>query len=103
MNPNDMTFFAELFNVRDNPQVGMWLLYITTVIFCIIVFKLGFARKISFLQNVVVYSFLLFGCTILSLFAVSLPIIEGLVVAAVILIIYKIRLRNERKSASKEA
>lgn len=103
MNPNDMTFFAELFNVRDNPQVGMWLLYITTVIFSIIVFKLGFARKISFLKNVVVYSFLIFGCTILSLFAVSLPIIEGLAVAAAILIIYKIRLRNERKSASKEA
>lgn len=104
MNPNDLSFFAQLYNVLENPELGMWLLYITTVILSIIVFKLGFARKLTLLRNIIVYSFLIFGCTILSLFAVSLPIIEGLGVAAIILIIYKIRLRNEKKAAaSREA
>ncbi|MDQ0155865.1 YlaH-like family protein [Robertmurraya andreesenii] len=103
MDINNMTFFAELYNVRENPEVGMWLLYITVVILSIIVFKLGFARKLSLLKNIVIYSFLIFGCTILSLFAVGLPIIEGLMVAALILIIYKIRLKQERKQQGKEA
>lgn len=103
MNINNMTFFAELFNVRENPEVGMWLLYITVVILAIIVFKLGFARPLPLMKNIVIYSFLVFGCTILSLFAVSLPIIEGLAIAALILIIYKIRLKNEKKTRRKEA
>jgi hypothetical protein len=97
MDINNMTFFAELYNVRENPAVGMWLLYITIIVLTIIVFKLGFARKLPLLQNIVIYTFLILGCTILSLFAVGLPIIEGLIVAALILIIYKIRLHQEKK------
>jgi hypothetical protein len=37
------------------------------------------------------------GCTILTFFAVFLPIAEGLVVAAIILIIYKVRLHQSKK------
>ncbi|WP_019152940.1 YlaH-like family protein [Robertmurraya massiliosenegalensis] len=92
-----LTFFAALFKVDDNPKLGMWLLYITVIVLCVIVFKLGFARKLPLLQNVIIYAFLVFGCTILTFFAVFLPIAEGLVVAALILIIYKIRLHQERK------
>jgi hypothetical protein len=92
-----LTFFAALYKVSENPKVGMWLLYITIIALCVIVFKLGFARKLPLLQNVVIYTFLVLGCTILTFFAVFLPIAEGLVVAALILIIYKIRLHQEKK------
>lgn len=95
-----LTFFAALFKVNENPKLGMWLLYITVILLCVVVYKLGFARKLPMLKNVVIYAFLALGCTILTFFAVFLPIAEGLVVAALILIIYKIRLHQEKKQQS---
>lgn len=95
-----LTFFAALFKVNENPKLGMWLLYFTIILLCVVVYKLGFARKLPMLKNVVIYAFLALGCTILTFFAVFLPIAEGLVVAALILIIYKIRLHQEKKQQS---
>ncbi|WP_028411052.1 YlaH-like family protein [Bacillus sp. 123MFChir2] len=93
-----MSFFAKLYNVDTNPELGMWLLYGTIIIFSIIVYNLGFARKLSLLKNVVIYTALILGCTILTFFAVFLPVGEGLVVAIVILGIYKLRLRQAKYS-----
>ncbi|ENQ3079435.1 TPA: YlaH-like family protein [Bacillus pseudomycoides] len=93
-----MSFFARLYNVDTNPEVGMWLLYGTIIIFSIIVYNLGFSRKLSLLKNVVIYTVLVLGCTILTFFAVFLPVGEGLVVAIIILGIYKLRLRQAKYS-----
>ncbi|HDX9576624.1 TPA: YlaH-like family protein [Bacillus pseudomycoides] len=93
-----MSFFAKLYNVDVNPEVGMWLLYGTIIIFSIIVYNLGFARKLSLLKNVVIYTVLILGCTVLTFFAVFLPVGEGLVVAIIILSIYKLRLRQAKHS-----
>ncbi|MCM3736883.1 YlaH-like family protein [Bacillus cytotoxicus] len=93
-----MSFFAKLYNVDVNPEVGMWLLYGTIIIFSIIVYNLGFARKLSLLKNVVIYTVLILGCTVLTFFAVFLPVGEGLVVAIIILSIYKLRLRQVKHS-----
>ncbi|MGN7386946.1 YlaH-like family protein [Sporosarcina sp. SAFN-015] len=76
------------------------LLFVVVFILSAIVYKLGFARKIKFWQNIVVYSFLFFGCIILTFFAIFLPIVEGLTVAALILIIYRVRRMNEHKENS---
>lgn len=92
-----MSFFAKLYNVDVNPEVGMWLLYGTIIIFSIIVYNLGFARKLPLLKNVVIYTVLILGCTILTFFAIFLPIGEGLVVAIIILGIYKLRLRQAKQ------
>lgn len=92
-----LSFFPALFKVQENPEVGMWLLYITIILLCIIVYKLGFARKLPLMKSIVIYIFLILGCTFLTFFAVFLPIAEGLVIAAIILIIYKIRLHQEKK------
>ncbi|MFE8695334.1 YlaH-like family protein [Cytobacillus sp. FJAT-53684] len=97
-----LSFFAALFKVQENSGVGMWLLYLTIVALCIIVFKLGFAQKLPIIKSILIYLFLILGCTILTFFAVFLPITEGLVVAALILIIYKIRLRQTKKLEGKE-
>lgn len=91
-----MSFFAKLYNVDVNPEVGMWLLYGTIIIFSIIVYNLGFARKLPLLKNVIIYTVLILGCTILTFFAIFLPIGEGLVVAIIILGIYKLRLRQAK-------
>ncbi|WP_075981065.1 YlaH-like family protein [Bacillus massilinigeriensis] len=94
-----LSFFAALFQVEQNPEVGMWLLYLTILALSILVYNLGFAQKLPVLKSVIIYIFLALGSTILSFLGIFLPVAEGLVLAAVILIIYKIRLRYHQKHA----
>ncbi|MBB5323829.1 vacuolar-type H+-ATPase subunit I/STV1 [Anoxybacillus tepidamans] len=96
-----LSFFASLYQVHTNPKQGMWLLYMTVLILSAIVYRLGFAKKLPLLKNVVIYVLLALGCTILTFFAVFLPVAEGLVVAALILTIYKIRLHRAKKQEAK--
>ncbi|MEH7251349.1 YlaH-like family protein [Neobacillus niacini] len=92
-----LSFFPALYNVTENPKMGMWLLYLTIVALSILVYKLGFAQKLPVGKSILIYFFLAAGCTILTALGIFLPITEGLVVAALILIIYKIRLHNSKK------
>ena len=94
-----LSFFPSLYNVIEYPKVGMWLLYITILLLSILVYKLGFAKKLPILKSVVIYLFLAFGCTVLTFLGIFLPVAEGLVVAALILIIYKVRLYQSKKEA----
>lgn len=98
-----LTFFSSLYRVDQNPEVGMWLLYGTIVGLAIIVYKLGFAQKLSFVKSFIVYLFLVLGSTILTFFGAFLPIAEGLVVAAIILIIYKLRLHQQKQGQQKRS
>lgn len=74
--------------------------YITLfIIFALsaLVFKLGFARELPLMKNIIIYIFLFVGCILLTFFAFFLPMIEGLIVAALILIVYKTRLWREKR------
>src|SRR4051812_11050886 len=93
-----LSFFAALYRVDENSDLGMWLLYITILLLSILVFKLGFAPKLPLLKSIIIYLFLIFGCAFLSFLGIFLPIAEGLVVAALILIIYKIRLYRHKNA-----
>ncbi|MFB6465752.1 YlaH-like family protein [Cytobacillus sp. Hz8] len=95
-----LSFFAALFNVEENSKLGMWLLYLTILALSILVYKLGFAQKLPLIKSVLIYIFLAIGSTILCFLGIFLPIAEGLVLAAIILIIYKIRLRLHQKHAN---
>ncbi|WP_273125309.1 YlaH-like family protein [Metabacillus sp. HB246100] len=92
-----LSFFPSLYQVVDHPKLGMWMLYITILLLSILVYKLGFAQKLPILKSVVIYTFLALGCTVLTFLGIFLPVAEGLVVAALILIIYKIRLHQSKK------
>ncbi|TDL35178.1 hypothetical protein E2R51_05520 [Jeotgalibacillus sp. S-D1] len=91
-----LSFFPALYRVDINPEMGMWLLYITIIALAILVYKLGFAKRLPLLKSAVIYTFLIAGCTVLTFLAIFLPITEGLIIAALILVIYKIRLRREQ-------
>ncbi|MFJ7508122.1 YlaH-like family protein [Peribacillus simplex] len=92
-----LSFFAALYRVDENPEAGMWYLYLTIFGLCILVYQLGFAKKLPLLKNVVIYVVMALGCTLLSFFAVFLPMGEALVIASLVLGIYRIRLHNSRK------
>jgi hypothetical protein len=98
MNVTDkLSFFAALYKVSEQPKLGMWLLYITIVMLSIIVYKLGFARKLPLGKSIIVYILLIFGCSIMTFFGAFLPVAEALLIAALILVIYKIRIRQSKK------
>nr|WP_246145590.1 YlaH-like family protein [Bacillus rubiinfantis] len=78
-------------------ETGVLLQYFFIVILTIIVYRLGFAKKLPLLKNIIIYTCLVVGCLILLFFSYALPIAEGLAVAAIILVIYKIRLRQSKK------
>ncbi|WP_391366283.1 YlaH-like family protein [Lysinibacillus sp. KU-BSD001] len=66
-----------------------------------IVYKLGFAKTLPLWQNAIIYIFLFLGCIMLTFFAFFLPMVEGLIVAALILIVYKSRLWREKREEQK--
>ncbi|MFC4617210.1 YlaH-like family protein [Camelliibacillus cellulosilyticus] len=86
----------------DNPITqdhAIVILYFTIVILSIVVYKLGFARKLPILKSVIIYVMLLIGCIILTVLALQLPIVGALFIAAVVLSIYKIRLKLAKKKS----
>ena len=68
-----------------------------------IVFKLGFAKALPLWQNMIIYMMLFLGCIMLTFFAFFLPIVEGLLVAALILIVYKSRMWREKRENRENA
>ncbi|MFL6558355.1 MAG: YlaH-like family protein [Bacillus sp. (in: firmicutes)] len=88
-----LRFFIELTDVKT----AVWLQYLYIVILSAIVYKLGFAKKLPLLKNIVIYLCLLIGCLVMLIFSYALPIAEGLAGAALLLIIYKIRLHQTKK------
>lgn len=85
----------------DYKMAGFILLAVVFLMSAL-VFKLGFARKLKLFQTILIYAFLFVGCLILTFLAFFLPIVEGLIVAALILIIYRVRRMFEYKGDDKK-
>lgn len=83
-------------------EIAGYATFVLVFLMSAIVYKLGFAKKLSFGRNVIIYTFLFLGCMVLTFLALFLPMIEGLIVAALILIIYKSRLWREKREEAKQ-
>lgn len=92
-----------LYENLPNYDIAGYATFILVFLMSAIVFKLGFAKKLPLGKNIIIYTFLFFGCMILTFLALFLPMIEGLIVAALILIIYKSRLWREKREEAKQA
>lgn len=95
--------YAIYTGTEPDTQTGANVLYLVILGLSIVVFKLGFAKKLPLLKAIVIYLFLILGCTVLTFLGAFLPVAEGLIVAALILIIYKIRLHQSKKAERNEA
>ncbi len=84
-------------NGEVNYTIAGYVLFIVVFLMSALVYKLGFAKDLKLLQSLVIYIFLFLGCLVLTFLAFFLPIVEGLIVAALILIIYRVRRMNEYK------
>ncbi|RXK18862.1 YlaH-like family protein [Macrococcus sp. DPC7161] len=97
VNPSErLSFLPKLFQVDKHPETGMWFLFIAIFILSAIVYNLGFARKLKLWQNVIIYIMLFIGCILLTFLAVFLPVGESLIIAAIVLGLYRYRLHRER-------
>ena len=77
-------------------EIAGYVVFILVFLLSALVYKLGFAKQLRLGQNMIIYSFLFVGCIILTFLALFLPMVEGLLVAALILIVYKLRLKREK-------
>jgi hypothetical protein len=101
MEVEGMSFFAKLYGVGGEDPMPMRYLWFTIIALSILVYNLGFAKKLPLLKNVFIYIALALGCTLLTFLGVFLPVAEGLIVASLVLGIYKFRLHRS-KSEKKE-
>ncbi|WP_203362450.1 YlaH-like family protein [Bacillus sp. REN10] len=76
---------------------AVWIYWLTIVLLSILVYNLGFAKKLSLGKNLIVYLSLVVGSLLLLILSYQLPVVESLLVAALVLGIYKIRLRMHKK------
>ena len=90
-----------IYENMPNYDAAGYVVFILVFILSAIVFKLGFARELPLLKNIIIYTFLFLGCIMLTFFAFFLPMIEGLIVAALILIVYKSRMWREKREEKK--
>lgn len=91
-----------LYENLPNFDIAGYVTFVLVFLMSAIVFKLGFAKKLPLGKNIIIYAFLFFGCIILTFLALFLPMIEGLMVAALILIVYKSRLWREKREEAKQ-
>ncbi|MRX71678.1 hypothetical protein GJU40_05750 [Bacillus lacus] len=84
-----------------DPGTGANILFTVILALSILVFKLGFAQKLPPLKAGIIYLFLFLGSSVLTFLGAFLPVAEGLMIAALILIIYKIRLHRSKKAELK--
>lgn len=96
------TFATTTSNGELDYKMAGFILLAVVFLMSALVFKLGFARKLKLVQTILIYTFLFLGCLILTFLAFFLPIVEGLIVAALILIIYRVRRMFEYKGDDKK-
>ena len=84
-------------------EIAGYATFILVFLMSAIVYKLGFAKKLPLGKNIIIYIFLFVGCMVLTFLALFLPMIEGLLVAALILIVYKSRLWREKREKARVA
>ncbi|QGH34386.1 hypothetical protein GI584_10275 [Gracilibacillus salitolerans] len=90
-------------NVADEGEMatlirGFMLLYLTVVVFAILAYKFGFAKKLSPLKSLIIYILLIIGTFFLTIiFGLNLPLAESLFIIAIVMGVYRLRLSQERK------
>lgn len=93
----ELSYAAKLVGLPESGQPGFWMLFGIITVLSIIVYILGFAKKLSFGKNMVIYILLAIGCFPITIFGMRYPIAEVLVISAMVLAIYKIRLHQSKK------
>lgn len=86
-----------LYQNLPNFDIAGYALFAVILLLSAFVYKLGFAKKLPLGKNIVIGLFLATGGLGLTFLAFFLPVVEGLVIAALILILYKIRLWREKR------
>lgn len=85
--------FIEAFGVKAAVYIYWGLL----IALSILVYNLGFAKKMKMWQNVIIYILLAIGSLLLLILSYQLPVVESLIVAALVFGTYKFRMKKHQK------
>ncbi|WP_255294847.1 YlaH-like family protein [Bacillus sp. AFS041924] len=89
---------TQLINITHDVGLSMWILYALIVVLSIVVYHLGFAKKLSILKMLITYVLLMIGCSFLTFLALRIPIVEALLASVFVLGVYKVRLHQSKKN-----
>ncbi len=95
-----LSFFGKLYGVDQNPDVAMWLLFITVYVLSVLAYILGFAKKLKLWQNIIIYIIMLLFSLPLTFFAAFYPVAECLIVIVFVMGMYRYRLHKEKKQGT---
>jgi hypothetical protein len=82
--------------VTSDPKSAAIFLYVLLYVLLAIVYQLGFARRLPLLKSLIIYFFIGAGSFILLFLALRLPIVEGLILAVLLLVFVRYRQRNAK-------
>ncbi|OLN21173.1 hypothetical protein BTO30_16390 [Domibacillus antri] len=78
-------------------EAAVYIYWGILIALSILVYNLGFAKKLKMWQNVIIYISLAIGSLLLLILSYQLPVVESLIVAALVLGTYKFRLKKHQK------
>lgn len=78
-------------------DTAVTIYWVILIALSILVYNLGFAKKLKLWQNIIIYLSLAIGSLLLLILSYQLPVVESLVVAALVLGTYKFRLKKHQK------
>ncbi|HLQ71319.1 MAG TPA: YlaH-like family protein [Bacillota bacterium] len=90
-----------IFDYLENNYVDhvFWIFYVLNLIFGIIAYKFGFAKKLPLLKSLIIYILLALGTFILTIFSImQFPMTESLIIISIVMGLYRYRLYLERKN-----
>lgn len=90
-----------LFVGDEMPLWGFLTLYAITTVLLMIVYNLGFARKLPVLKSIIVYIALAAGAFPLAFLGIALPVVESLLIATVVLTIVRLRMKPSGKGVER--
>ena len=75
------------------------IFYVLNLIFGIIAYKFGFAKKLPLMKSFIIYILLALGTFILTIFSIMrFPMTESLIIVSIVMGLYRFRLHLERKN-----
>jgi len=80
-----------------------WIFYVLNLVFAIIAYELGFAKKLSLIKTIIIYLLLVVGNYIITIFSIlGMPMTESLIIITIVLAIYRTRLHFQRKAGKEK-
>jgi hypothetical protein len=89
-----------IYNLSGSAQQAFFLYYVVLFVLGVVVYKLGFAKKLPILKSALIYVLLAFGCIVMAILGTQMPIAEILFFG--VFFLAAVRWRMSRSNTAQE-